>query len=69
MSDAYYIKAVILFGQGEVEHRKFVVPPGTAESLDKYLEYDPYGTHAREVREMINQLNRPVETTWQPAKK
>jgi tetratricopeptide (TPR) repeat protein len=64
MADAYYIKAVILFGQGEVEKGKFVVPPGTTEALNKYLELDPAGQHAASVREMINQLNRPVRTTY-----
>jgi tetratricopeptide (TPR) repeat protein len=68
MSDAYYIKGVILFGQGQVKQGKFVVPPGTAEALNKYLENDPEGTHAGEVREMMNQLNRPVETIYKPAK-
>jgi tetratricopeptide (TPR) repeat protein len=64
MSDAYYIKAAILFGQGRVEQGRFVVPPGTAEALNKYLENDPEGTHAAPVKDMINQLDKPVRTTY-----
>src|SRR5512142_3260850 len=37
LSDAYYIKATLLFGQGHVEDRQYVVPAGTSESLNKYL--------------------------------
>lgn len=63
MADAYYIKAVILFGEGKVEKGRFVAPPGATEALNKYLEIDPSGPHAAGVREMINQLNQPVRTT------
>lgn len=69
MADAYYIKGVILFGQGQVENGKFVAPPGTTEALNKYLEYDSTGTHAAAVHDMINQLNKPAVTTYKPAKK
>ena len=61
MSDAYYIKASILFGQGTLEHGKYVVPPGTSESLNKYLEYAPFGQHASAVRSMIDKLNEEIE--------
>ena len=69
MADAYYIKASILFGQGQVEHGKYVVPLGTTEALNKYLQYAPFGEHARTVREMIDQLNKDMTTTYKPAKK
>jgi tetratricopeptide (TPR) repeat protein len=69
MADAYYIKAAILFGQGHAENGKYVVPPGATEALNKYLEYDPAGVHATAVREMIDQLNRPVKTTYSPPRK
>jgi tetratricopeptide (TPR) repeat protein len=61
MSDAYYIKASILFGQGTLQHGKYVVPPGTSESLNKYLEYAPFGQHASAVRSMIDKLNEEIE--------
>ena len=69
LSDAYYIKATILFGQGHVENGKYVVPPGTSESLNKYLEYAPFGQHASAVRSMIDKLNEEMETPYKPAKK
>jgi tetratricopeptide (TPR) repeat protein len=67
LSDAYYIKSAILFGQGKTEHGKYVVPAGTYESLNKYLEYAPYGQHADAVRKMIDKLNEEVPDT--PANK
>jgi tetratricopeptide (TPR) repeat protein len=77
MSDAYYIKASILFGQGKLEHGKYVVPPGTSESLNKYLEYAPFGERAAAVRSMIDKLNEeidlkaqtPTPTPYKPGRK
>lgn len=69
MADAYFIKGSILFGQGQLEHGKYAVPPGTTEALNKYLEYAPYGDHARTVRDMINQLNKELPAPYKPAKK
>ncbi len=69
LSDAYYIKASIMFGQGHAENGKYVVPPGTSESLNKYLEYAPFGQHSSAVRAMIDKLNEEMETPYKPAKK
>jgi tetratricopeptide (TPR) repeat protein len=55
MADAYFIKGSILFGQGREEGGKYVVPPGTIESLNSYLKYAPMGDHARVVQDMIKQ--------------
>ena len=60
LADAYYIKGSILFGQGQLEHGKYAVPPGTTEALNKYLEYAPYGDHAQTVKDMINQLGKDM---------
>jgi tetratricopeptide (TPR) repeat protein len=68
MADAYYIKGAILFGKGRLEHGKYVAPPGTLESLNKYLEYAPLGEHVRTVNEMVKQLGEKIETSRQPAK-
>jgi hypothetical protein len=68
MSDAYYIKASILFGQGHAENGKYVAPPGTSELLNKYLEYAPFGQHASAVRSMIDKLNEEAESPRKPAK-
>lgn len=69
LADAYYIKGSILFGQGQLQHGKYAVPPGTTEALNKYLEYAPYGDHALAVRDMINQLNKDMRTLYQAPKK
>jgi tetratricopeptide (TPR) repeat protein len=67
LADAYYIKGSILFGQGQLEHGKYAVPPGTTEALNKYLEYAPYGDHVLAVRDMINQLSKDMGTVYKPA--
>lgn len=69
MADAYFIKGSILFGQGQLEHGKYTVPTGTTEALNKYLEYAPYGNHAKTVKDMINQLGKDMGTMYQPKKK
>jgi len=69
LADAYYIKGSILFGQGQLEHGKYVVPPETTEALNKYLEYAPYGDHARTVRDMINQLGKDMGPVYQAPRK
>jgi tetratricopeptide (TPR) repeat protein len=69
LADAYYIKGSILFGQGQLEHGKYVVPSGTTEALNKYLEYAPYGDHARTVHDMINQLGKDMGTVYKAPKK
>jgi tetratricopeptide (TPR) repeat protein len=68
MSDAYFIKASILFHQGHEENGKYVAPPGTSELLNKYLEYAPYGQHASAVRSMIDKLAGEADTPRKPAK-
>ncbi|HEY2169383.1 MAG TPA: tetratricopeptide repeat protein [Candidatus Angelobacter sp.] len=69
MADAYFIKGSILFGQGHLEHGKYAVPPETTEALNKYLEYAPYGDHAKTVRDMINQLGKDMGTVYRTPKK
>jgi len=69
LSDAYYIKGSILFGQGQLEHGKYAVPPGTTEALNKYLEYAPNGEHVRTVHDMIDQLGKDMGTVYQKPKK
>lgn len=67
LAGAYFIKGSILFGQ--LERGKYAVPPGTTETLNKYLEYAPYGEHAATARDMINQLGKDMRTVYQPARK
>ena len=62
MAEAYYIKGAILFGQGHLEHGKYVTPPGTLKALNKYLEYAPLGEYVKTVNEMVKQLGQPTES-------
>jgi tetratricopeptide (TPR) repeat protein len=69
LADSYFIKASILFGQGKQNEGKYAVPPGTRETLGKYLEYAPYGQHVQDVRSMLEQLDARIELTSKPSKK
>ena len=56
-ADAYFIKGSALYGNGKVgSDGKYVVPPGTVEALDKYLELAPDGGHAPDVHAMLDAL-------------
>jgi hypothetical protein len=60
-ADAYYVKANLLFAQSmsnNGDHGNLPYVPGTAEVLKKYLELAPTGTHAAEVREMLDMVER-----------
>ncbi|HEY6248485.1 MAG TPA: tetratricopeptide repeat protein [Candidatus Angelobacter sp.] len=64
MADAYFVKASALFGKSKAERGKLVVPPGTQEALNKYLELDPQGPHAADAREMLAKIGSPVDTNF-----
>jgi tetratricopeptide (TPR) repeat protein len=54
-ADAYFIKGSVMFGSAAVDQKgKFTVPKGTVETLKKYLELQPNGAHASDVKEMLN---------------
>ena len=56
-ADAYFIKGSALFGNGKVgSGGKYAVPPGTVETLNKYLELAPDGGHAGDVHAMLDSL-------------
>lgn len=72
MSEAYYIKAAALFGKGKLAGGKYAPPEEARASLNKYLEFAPFGQHAQLVREMIDKLNEANDAkspTAKPAKK
>jgi len=53
-ADAYFIKGSTLFGSGKLDAQgKYIVPPGTLETLKKYLELAPDGAHAGDVKAML----------------
>jgi tetratricopeptide (TPR) repeat protein len=52
--EAYFIKGSALFGNSRRDKdRRLVVPPGTVEALQKYLELAPQGPYAYDVRYML----------------
>jgi tetratricopeptide (TPR) repeat protein len=54
-ADAYYIKGSLLAGKGksDPDTGRFILPEGTVEALNKYLELKPDGSHAAAVRNML----------------
>ncbi len=69
-ADAYFIKGSLLAGQGKQDKDgKYVVPPGTAEALNKYLELAPDGPHANDTKAMLQMIGAKIETTYKAGKK
>jgi tetratricopeptide (TPR) repeat protein len=52
-ADAYFVKGSALFAQGKDVNGKFAAPPESIDALKKYLELAPDGTHAVDVRQML----------------
>jgi tetratricopeptide (TPR) repeat protein len=69
MADAYYVKGSVLFSLGRLEYGKYVVPPQTRESLNKYLEITPSGPHAEAVRGMLDKLGPELDASKKHKKK
>ena len=62
-ADAYYWKGAEGIGLSTQDaNGRLVAPPGTEEALKKYLELQPNGQHAEEVKAMLTALNSEVET-------
>ena len=55
-ADAYFIKGSMLFAEATSANGKYVVPPGTVETLNKYLELAPNGPHAGDTKAMLDSL-------------
>jgi tetratricopeptide (TPR) repeat protein len=69
-ADAYFIKGSLMVGQGKLDaNNKYVVPPGTAETLNKYLELAPDGGHAADVKAMLEAIGAKIETSYKGGKK
>lgn len=73
-ADSYYQYGLTLAGQATVDKSgKFVAPPGTVESFQKYLELAPTGQYAQPAKDMITQLGGSIQTSFsnpkEPAKK
>jgi tetratricopeptide (TPR) repeat protein len=64
-ADAYFIKGSLLIASSKTDKDgKITAPPGTAEALNKYLELQPEGQHAKDVKDMLTYIGSKVETTY-----
>lgn len=69
-ADAYFIKGSALYGNGKLDaNNKYIVPPGTTDALNKYLQLAPDGGHAADVKAMLAALGEKVETSFGSKKK
>lgn len=68
-AEAYYQKAVNLLGKATLDKsNKMVAPPGTAEAFNKYLELEPTGRHAEEVKQMLTYIGAEIQTSYGKSK-
>lgn len=69
-ADAYYIKGSLMLAASSLDKDgKVKATPGTAEALNKYLELAPDGSHATDVKAMLDYIGSKVETTYKEKKK
>ncbi|MFZ0314017.1 MAG: tetratricopeptide repeat protein [Candidatus Korobacteraceae bacterium] len=72
-ASAYYWKGVDLIGKATTDKSgKMVVPPGTADAFNKYLELEPTGKYADAAKQMLSSIGAAVETGYgksKPSKK
>jgi tetratricopeptide (TPR) repeat protein len=64
-AESYYQYGISLVGQATVDKDgKFVAPPGTIESFQKYLELAPSGPNAQAAKDTLTQLGGSVQTSF-----
>jgi tetratricopeptide (TPR) repeat protein len=69
-ADAYFIKGSLLMGAGKMDAQgKYIPPEGTADALNKYLQLDPNGAHAADVKQMLEMIGAKIETSYGTTKK
>ncbi|WP_263411265.1 carboxypeptidase-like regulatory domain-containing protein [Terriglobus tenax] len=68
---AYYIKAQALIPKATVDPKtqKIVAPPGTVEAYQQYLELDPTGAHAEEVKGILTGIGAEIKSSYKAGKK
>jgi len=67
-ADAYYLKGQAMISKGTTKGDKMVVPDGTAEAFQKYLELQPNGKYADVAKQMLAAIGAPVQTTFGKSK-
>ena len=68
---SYYIKGQALIGKASVDSKtqKITAPPGCVEAYQKYLELDPSGPHADEVKAILTGIGAQVKSSYKAGKK
>ncbi len=69
--EPYYIRAQSLVGKATMDPKtnKFILPPGCLEDYQEYLELDPNGKFAAEVKDLLANLGQPVKNSFKAGKK
>ncbi len=73
-ADAYYIKASALIPDAKpvtdpkTKLTTFQLPPGCLEAYQEYLELDPNGRHAKDVKELLVNLGQPQKNSFKAKK-
>jgi tetratricopeptide (TPR) repeat protein len=63
-ADAYFIKGSLLVAASKMDKNgKVKAPPGTAETLRKYLELAPQGAHANDVRQLLEYIGAKADSS------
>jgi tetratricopeptide (TPR) repeat protein len=67
----YYLKGQALINKASVDPKtgKIVAPPGTAEAYQKYLELDPNGPFANEVKGVLQEMGETIKSSYKAPKK
>jgi Tfp pilus assembly protein PilF len=65
-AEAWYQKATNLLASATTDPKtgKMIVPPGTADAYNKYLELDPQGPHAADAKSILAALGEQVKTSY-----
>ncbi len=68
---AYYIKGQALIPKATVDPKtqKIVAPPGCVEAYQQYLELDPTGAHADEVKQVLTGIGAPIKSSYRAGRK
>jgi len=69
-ADAYFIKGSLMIGESKMDKDGKLTPPaGTAETLNKYLELQPDGQHAKDVKDMLAAIGSKIQNSYNEKKK
>ena len=68
-AESYFQYGLSLAGQATTDKDgKFIAPPGTIESFQKYLDLTPSGPNAQTAKDMITQLGGSIQTSFKNPK-